>query len=79
MGLTSTIAALARGGSTTLPPGPQLPKYLQSLLYLRYREEFLPALLGADALPAYGGTFASGTRPSLVGVTVTDLTALPWR
>jgi cytochrome P450 len=44
MGLTSAIAALARGGSTTLPPGPQLPKYLQSLLYLRYREEFLPAL-----------------------------------
>jgi cytochrome P450 family 135 len=37
-------ATLAHGGAATLPPGPRLPKYVQSILYLRYRERFLPAL-----------------------------------
>lgn len=30
--------------TTGLPPGPRLPRYLQSVLYLRFREWFLPAM-----------------------------------
>ncbi|CAM4375701.1 Putative cytochrome P450 120 [Mycobacterium basiliense] len=35
-----------RGGAvtSTLPPGPRLPRYLQSVLYLKFRDRFLPAV-----------------------------------
>lgn len=30
--------------NVTLPPGPRLPRYVQSVLYLKFRERFLPAM-----------------------------------
>lgn len=30
--------------ATAMPPGPRLPRYLQSVLYLKFRERFLPAM-----------------------------------
>lgn len=39
MGVSRSIRA-----GQALPPGPRLPKYVQSMLYLRYREWFLPRL-----------------------------------
>ena len=44
MGLTSAIQVWARRTAPALPPRPRLPRYVQSLLYLKYREWFLPAL-----------------------------------
>jgi len=44
MGLNSAMQTWTRRTALPLPPGPRLPKYVQSLLYLKYREWFLPAL-----------------------------------
>lgn len=45
MGMTSAAQTpRARREPRALPPGPRLPTYVQSMLYLRYREWFLPAL-----------------------------------
>lgn len=55
--------------TTGLPPGPRLPRYLQSVLYLRFREWFLPAMhrkygdVFSLRVPPYADNLVVYTRP----------------
>ncbi|MEQ0574282.1 cytochrome P450 [Mycobacterium tuberculosis] len=55
--------------TTGLPPGPRLPRYLQSVLYLRFREWFLPAIhrkygdVFSLRVPPYADNLMVYTRP----------------
>ncbi|MEQ0670872.1 cytochrome P450, partial [Mycobacterium tuberculosis] len=55
--------------TTGLPPGPRLPRYLQSVLYLRFREWFLPAIhrkygdVFSLRVPPYADNLVVYTRP----------------
>ncbi|WP_421841106.1 cytochrome P450 [Mycobacterium sp.] len=52
-----------------LPPGPRLPRYVQSVLYLRFREWFLPAMrrrygdVFSLRVPPYADNLVVYTRP----------------
>ncbi|QUR66071.1 cytochrome P450 [Mycobacterium spongiae] len=56
-------------GRAALPPGPRLPRYLQSVLYLRFRERFLPAMhrrygdVFTLQVPPYADKVVIYTRP----------------
>ena len=68
MGVTRTTPR-----QRTLPPGPRLPKYLQSMLYLRYREWFLPLLrkrfgdVFSLHVPPYADDLVVFSTPAAIG------------
>lgn len=55
--------------TTSLPPGPRLPRYVQSVLYLKFREWFLPAMhrrygdVFSLKVPPYADNLVIYTRP----------------
>lgn len=55
--------------TTALPPGPRLPRYLQSVLYLKFREWFLPMMhrrygdVFSLRVPPYADNLVVYTRP----------------
>ncbi|BBX98564.1 putative cytochrome P450 135A1 [Mycobacterium lacus] len=55
--------------TATLPPGPRLPRYVQSVLYLKFREWFLPAMhrkygdVFSLRVPPYADNLVVYTRP----------------
>lgn len=55
--------------TTALPPGPRLPRYLQSVLYLKFRAWFLPAMhrrygdVFSLRVPPYADNLVVYTRP----------------
>ncbi|WP_433726646.1 cytochrome P450 [Nocardia sp. CA-129566] len=73
MGLTSMIATLTGRGSQTYPPGPRLPTYVQSVLYLKYREWFLPSLARSFGdvfslrVPPYADDLVVFAAPNAIG------------
>ncbi|SON59270.1 Putative cytochrome P450 135A1 [Mycobacterium simulans] len=55
--------------TAALPPGPRLPRYVQSVLYLKFRERFLPAMhrkygdVFSLQVPPYADNLVVYTRP----------------
>jgi len=73
MGLTSTGATPARRGPGQVPSASRLPRLLQSVLYLKYRERFLPALrrrrgdVFALHVPPYANDLVVFAGPEAIG------------
>ena len=73
MGMIPTAETPTHRGPTKLPRGPRLPKYIQSMLYLKYRERFLPALRNrfgdvfALRVPPYADDLVVFAAPEAIG------------